>query len=154
LGFLPLPSSEGGPGGLGSSGRQTVTSRRCRAAGEVTKFLPHSVQRLGCYAHPHDPVPPEEIVAEDSGSLIVRQEALGHAHPQTTRVYERDEIQVVERAGLAVVGIVTMGDLERLDPEKVRELPQVAASAKRELAAEQMRAFLKRYLINGTGKRK
>ena len=58
------------------------------------------------------------------------------------RVYERDEIQVVERAGLPVVGIVTMSDLERLYPEKVKELPQVAASAKRERAAKQMRAFL------------
>ena len=58
------------------------------------------------------------------------------------RVYERDEIQVVERAGLPVVGIVTMSDLERLYPEKVKELPKIAASAKRERAAKQMRAFL------------
>jgi prevent-host-death family protein len=58
------------------------------------------------------------------------------------RVYEGDEIQVVERAGLPVVGIVTMSDLERLYPEKVKALPQVAASAKRERAAKQMRAFL------------
>src|SRR6266852_739973 len=58
------------------------------------------------------------------------------------RVYERDEIQVVERAGLPVVGIVTMSDLERLYPEKVKELPLVAASAKRERAAKRMRAFL------------
>jgi prevent-host-death family protein len=58
------------------------------------------------------------------------------------RVYEPDEIQVVERAGLPVVGIITMSDLERLYPDKVRELPQVAASARRERAAKQMRAFL------------
>jgi prevent-host-death family protein len=58
------------------------------------------------------------------------------------RVYEHDEIQVVERAGLPVVGIVSMSDLQRLYPEKVKELPQVAASAKRERAAKQMQAFL------------
>ena len=58
------------------------------------------------------------------------------------RMYERDEIQVIERAGLPVVGIITMSDLERLYPDKVRELPQVAASARRERAAKQMRAFL------------
>lgn len=58
------------------------------------------------------------------------------------RVYEDDEIQVVERAGLPVVGIVTMSDLERLYPEKVKALPDVAASAKRERAAKQLRALL------------
>src|SRR6185436_10366941 len=60
------------------------------------------------------------------------------------RVYENDEIQIVERAGLPVVGIVGMSDLERLYPEKVKELPQAAASAKRERAAKQMRALLDR----------
>ncbi len=29
------------------------------------------------------------IVAEDSGSIIVTQDALGHANPNTTRVYVR-----------------------------------------------------------------
>jgi prevent-host-death family protein len=58
------------------------------------------------------------------------------------RVYERDEIQVVERAGLPVVGIVTMSDLERLYPEKVRALPKGAASARRQRAAKQLREFL------------
>lgn len=58
------------------------------------------------------------------------------------RVYENDEIQVVERAGLPVVGIVTMSDLERLYPEKIKELPAMAASAKRQRAAKQLREFL------------
>jgi prevent-host-death family protein len=60
------------------------------------------------------------------------------------RVYEGDEIQVVERAGLPVVGIVNMSDLERLYPEKVRELPKGAASAQRQRAARQLREFLDR----------
>jgi prevent-host-death family protein len=60
------------------------------------------------------------------------------------RVYEHDEIQVVERAGMPVVGIVTMSDLERLYPERVRALPAVVASAKRERAAREMRALLER----------
>ena len=58
------------------------------------------------------------------------------------RVYEHDEIQVVQRDGLPVVGIVSMSDLERLYPEKVKELPQVAASVKRQRAAKQLRALL------------
>ena len=74
--------------------------------------------------------------------VVTASQAKNNFGEMIRRVYERDEIQVVERAGLPVVGIVTMSDLERLYPEKVKELPQVAASAKRERAAKQMRAFL------------
>lgn len=58
------------------------------------------------------------------------------------RVYEKDEIQIIERAGLPVVGIVSMSDIERLYPEKVKDLPQVATSAKRHQAAKHLRAVL------------
>lgn len=58
------------------------------------------------------------------------------------RVYENDEIQVVERAGLPVVGIVSMSDLERLYPEKVKALPEVATSAKRQQAWQRLQAAL------------
>lgn len=54
------------------------------------------------------------------------------------RVYEKEEAQIIERAGLPVAAIVSMSDLERLYPEKLKELPQVAMSAKRQQAWRQL----------------
>ncbi len=59
------------------------------------------------------------------------------------RVYEKEETQIIERAGLPVAAIVPMSDLERLYPEKVKSLPQVAVSAKRQRAWRQLAAILK-----------
>ncbi len=58
------------------------------------------------------------------------------------RVYEKDEIQIIERAGLPVAGIVSISDVERLYPEKVKDLSRVAVSAKRQKAAKRLRALL------------
>jgi prevent-host-death family protein len=74
--------------------------------------------------------------------VIPASQAKNNFGDMIRRVYEDDEIQVVERDGLPVVGIVTMSDLEKLYPEKLKELPQVAASAKRQRAAKQLREFL------------
>jgi prevent-host-death family protein len=58
------------------------------------------------------------------------------------RVYENDEIQIVERAGLPVVGIVSLSDLERLYPEKVKAFPEAATSAKQQRAWRRLHAAL------------
>jgi prevent-host-death family protein len=58
------------------------------------------------------------------------------------RVYERDEVQIIERDGLPVAGIVSMSDIERLYPEKIPDLPKVGTSAKRQRAARRLRAIL------------
>jgi prevent-host-death family protein len=74
--------------------------------------------------------------------VVTASQAKNNFGEMIRRVYEHDEIQVIERAGLLVVAIVSMSDLERMYPEKVRELPQVAASDKRERPAKQLRALL------------
>ena len=78
--------------------------------------------------------------------IVPASQAKNNFGEMIRRVYEGDEIQVVERDGLPVVGIITMSDLERLYPEKVKELPRVAASVKRQRAAKQLLA-----LLNQTG---
>jgi prevent-host-death family protein len=50
------------------------------------------------------------------------------------RVYENDEVQIIEKAGLPVAGIVSMSDIERLYPEKVKQIPSLERSAKRQRA--------------------
>ncbi len=60
------------------------------------------------------------------------------------RVYEKDELQVIERDGLPVAAIVSIEDLERLYPEKVKGLPRVAASSKRLQATQRLMASLDR----------
>ena len=58
------------------------------------------------------------------------------------RVYEHAESQIIERDGVPVVAIVTIGDLERLYPGKVKAMPRVAASGKRQQAMQRLLAFL------------
>jgi prevent-host-death family protein len=57
-------------------------------------------------------------------------------------VNQNDEVQIIERDGLPVTGIVSMSDVERPYPEKVSDLPQVATSAKHQRAAGRLRAIL------------
>jgi prevent-host-death family protein len=54
------------------------------------------------------------------------------------RVYENDEVQIIERAGLPVAGIVSMSDIERLYPEKVKQMPRLERSAKRQQAWDRL----------------
>lgn len=54
------------------------------------------------------------------------------------RVYEKGEVQIIERAGMPVVGIVSMSDIERLYPKGVRETPHLMVSAKRERAVRRL----------------
>ncbi len=58
------------------------------------------------------------------------------------RVYEKEEVQIIERAGLPVAGIVSMSDVERLYPEKVKALPRAAVSVKRQRAWRSLMKFL------------
>ena len=58
------------------------------------------------------------------------------------RVYQDEETQVIERGGLPVAAIVSISDLERLYPDSMKELPQLATSAKRQQAAQRLYALL------------
>lgn len=58
------------------------------------------------------------------------------------RVYEDDECQIIERAGLPVAAVVSISDLERLYPQKVKALPKVTTSAERQRATQQLLKLL------------
>ena len=58
------------------------------------------------------------------------------------RVYENEETQIIEKSGLPVAAIISMSDLERVYPERVKDFPQVAVSVKRQEAAKRLRALL------------
>ena len=58
------------------------------------------------------------------------------------RVYEENECQIIERSGIPIAAIVSMSDLERLYPEKLKELPKVAMSAKRQRAWQKLMVLL------------
>lgn len=58
------------------------------------------------------------------------------------RVYEKEETQIIERAGLPVAAIISMRELERFYPEKLKAVPEVAMSAKRKQAWRSLMKFL------------
>ncbi|MGB8648694.1 MAG: type II toxin-antitoxin system Phd/YefM family antitoxin [Anaerolineae bacterium] len=58
------------------------------------------------------------------------------------RVYEDDEMQIIERSGMPVAAIISMTDLERLYPERVKELPKGESGAKNQRAWRNLRAVL------------
>jgi prevent-host-death family protein len=58
------------------------------------------------------------------------------------RVYEEDECQIIERSGIPIAAIVSMSDLERLYPEKFKELPRLAMSARRQRAWQRLTRVL------------
>ena len=58
------------------------------------------------------------------------------------RVSEQNETQIVERAGLPVAAIVSIEDLERLYPEKVKALPRLEISLKRKRAVKRLMALV------------
>ena len=76
--------------------------------------------------------------------LVPASEAKNNFGEMIKRVYENEETQVIERAGLPVAAVVTISDLERLYPEKVKELPKAEVSAKRQRAWESLMAVLNR----------
>lgn len=58
------------------------------------------------------------------------------------RVSEQNETQIVERAGLPVAAIVSIEDLERLYPERVKALPQLEVNLKRKRAVKRLVVLL------------
>lgn len=58
------------------------------------------------------------------------------------RVSEQNETQIVERAGLPVAAIVSIEDLERLYPEKVKVLPRLEINLKRKRAVKRLVALM------------
>jgi prevent-host-death family protein len=58
------------------------------------------------------------------------------------RVSEQNETQIVERAGLPVAAIVSIEDLERLYPERVKALPRLEVNLKRKRAVKRLVALI------------
>lgn len=58
------------------------------------------------------------------------------------RVAEENETQVVERAGSPVAAIVSIEDLERLYPERVKALPRLETNLRRKRAVKRLVALL------------
>ena len=58
------------------------------------------------------------------------------------RVYEHEEILMIERAGMPVAFLTSVSDFEQTHPEMVKTLPEVATTAKRQQAAKRLRALL------------
>lgn len=58
------------------------------------------------------------------------------------RVYELDEPQIIERAGLPVAAIISISDFQRLYPQHAKNQPRLGNGAKRQQAAKEMAAFL------------
>jgi prevent-host-death family protein len=83
--------------------------------------------------------------------LIPASKAKNNFGEVIKRVYENEECQIIERGGIPVAAIVSMSDLERLYPEKVKELPRVEKGIKRQKAAQRLMAFLDEARRDGTG---
>lgn len=50
------------------------------------------------------------------------------------RVYEDDETQIIARSGMPVAAIISISELERVYPEKMRGMPKARTSAKNQRA--------------------
>jgi prevent-host-death family protein len=83
--------------------------------------------------------------------LIPASKAKNNFGEVIKRVYENEECQIIERGGIPVAAIVSMSDLERLYPEKVKELPRVEKGIKRQKAAQRLMAFLDEVRRDGAG---
>jgi hypothetical protein len=58
------------------------------------------------------------------------------------RVYEDNEIVMIERAGMPVAFLTSVSDFEQTHPEMAKTLPTVATAAKRQQAAKRLQALL------------
>lgn len=50
------------------------------------------------------------------------------------RVYEEDETQIIARSGMPVAAIISISELERVYPKKMRDVPNAKTSAKHQRA--------------------
>lgn len=58
------------------------------------------------------------------------------------RVYEQNEAQIVERAGMPVAVIISIEEYVSLRPDRAKELPRMEASARRQRARKALMQFL------------
>ena len=58
------------------------------------------------------------------------------------RVYEQNETQVVERAGMPVAVIISIDEYMSLQPERAKQLPEMQTSARRQRAHKELIKFL------------
>ncbi len=65
------------------------------------------------------------------------------------RVYENDEPQIIERAGMPVAAIISISDFQQMYPQQGKAGAQLANSAKRQQAAKEIAAFLKQMQKGG-----
>ena len=74
--------------------------------------------------------------------IVPASEAKNNFGQLIKRVYEDEEAQIIERAGLPVAAVVPISDLERIYPDKVKALPRAAVGAKRERAWRRLKDTL------------
>jgi len=58
------------------------------------------------------------------------------------RVYENEETQIIERAGLPVAVIIPVDEYVSMHPERARVLPRIEVSARRQKARKALMKFL------------
>lgn len=66
--------------------------------------------------------------------VVGAREAKNNFGEVLRRVYEDDETQIIARSGMPVAAIISITELERVYPEKMRDVPNAQTSAKNQRA--------------------
>ena len=74
--------------------------------------------------------------------VIPATEAKTYFGEMLKRVYEQNEAQVVERAGMPVAVVISIEEYLSLHPERAKELPRMEASARQQRARKALIEFM------------
>lgn len=66
--------------------------------------------------------------------VVGAREAKNNFGEVLRRVYEDDETQIIARSGMPVAAIISISELERVYPEKMRAVPKAKTSVKNQRA--------------------
>ncbi len=58
------------------------------------------------------------------------------------RVYENDEPQIIERAGMPVAAVISISDFQKFYPQLVQNVPNLEEAARRLQASKEINIFL------------
>lgn len=74
--------------------------------------------------------------------IVPASQAKNNFGEMLKRVYENDEPQIIERAGMPVAAIISISDFQQFYPQHVKSQPSLNEHAKRLQAAQRMNAYL------------
>lgn len=74
--------------------------------------------------------------------IVPATEAKTYFGEMLKRVYEQNETQVVEKAGIPVAVIISVEEYVSLNPKRAKQLPRVEGSARRQRAHQALLRFL------------